>query len=107
LRAARTAFGEILALLARERKWRRDRAALAAMDYAALRDIGFAPAPWSADPGVSDRFARDIAWSSDKHLRALLRDCSRARDAARATASRVDGTGIIARPGDRAAGSTA
>ncbi|HXR86876.1 MAG TPA: hypothetical protein VN728_07900 [Stellaceae bacterium] len=97
LRAARTALAEIAALLARERKWRRDRAALATMDYAALRDIGFASAPWNADHGASDQFARNIAWSRDKQLRALLDDCSRARDAAQAAirANPAAGSGNI------------
>lgn len=94
------AFVQVAALLARERKWRRDRAALATMDYAALRDIGIAAAPWSTDPGASEQCARSLAWSSDKQLRARLDDCSRARDAEQAAIrrNRVDGPANIRHP---------
>lgn len=100
LAAARWALRQILALLARGRKWRRDRAALAGMDYAALCDIGFVSAPWSNDPGAADQFARSIAWRSDKQLRALLRDCSQSRDAAQQTIKQisVDGSRHGRRP---------
>lgn len=105
LRTARTVFVEIVARLARARKWRRDRAALARMDYAALRDIGFASAPWSANPGPGDQFARNIGWSGAKRLRALLRDCTHSRGAAQAAIrqNRLDGSGDSGRTGDRAA----
>lgn len=97
LAVAGAVFMEMVALLARKRKWRRDRAALAKMDYAALRDIGFTSAPWNADPGPGDRSICDIAWSSDKRLRALLDDCSRSRKAARASArqNRVNESGSL------------
>ena len=95
--AVRSVFFRTIAVLARARKWRRDRAALAAMDYAALRDIGFGSAPWSTDPGASDQFARSIAWSGVKRLRALLGDCSCSRGAAQAQIrqNRAEGSGNI------------
>jgi hypothetical protein len=89
--AAQARIDAVLArtLLAHERKWRRDRAVLATMDYAALRDIGFTSAPWSTDPGACDRAARRIAWSGDKRLRALFDDCGRARDASQAEIKQI------------------
>jgi uncharacterized protein YjiS (DUF1127 family) len=78
---------ELIALLARQRKWCRDRADLAKMDYAGLRDIGITSAPWSANPATCDQFARNLAWGNGKHLRALLDDCSRSREHARERAT--------------------
>jgi uncharacterized protein YjiS (DUF1127 family) len=80
--AVRLVFARFVARLGDARKRRRHRAELAKMDYAALQDIGFVSAPWSGDAAASDPFARNLAWSSAKRLRALLSDCSRSRAAA-------------------------
>lgn len=84
LPGVRAVVAEIAARLTAARKRRRNRAELAIMDYAALRDIGFVSAPWSEDPAAGDQFARNMAWGSGKHLHTLLSDCSRARAAAQA-----------------------
>ena len=102
----RTVVAEIAARLTEARKRRRNRAELAKMDYAALRDIGFVSAPWSGDPAAGDQFARNMAWSSAKRLHTLLSDCGRSRAVAQADIrqNRLAHSVDFGPAGDRAAG---